>query len=99
MGIKADYSLSVEQAYREAFLYHLHHYANLYNLASCHTNASLPSSPGWVPDWAKDESERFPIVDDITNASGPLPALAAYMEGGVLSAAGVRWHRSGPSRC
>jgi len=86
--IAPDYSLSVTQVYKNAFLIYLQQKNDLHLLGQCRLAQRRADSPSWVPNWSlplKSEHLGFRFL-----ASGQSRSAYKYIESEVLEISGVQ---------
>ena len=87
-SIKVDYSLPVEQVYKDAFLAHTGVTLRLELLKHCNLPKQSTRGPSWVPDWSKAEFTAPILSEQIS--SGLSRAHFKYVSPNVLNVMGVR---------
>lgn len=87
-GIKTDYSLPVEQVYKDTFLAHAAITQRLELLKHCFLATRRTGGPSWVPDWSRTDFAA-PILSEqlSTGLSG---ANFNYIAPSILEVKGVR---------
>lgn len=87
-SIKADYSLPVEQVYKDAFLAHTAVTQRLELLKHCVLAKRSTGGPSWVPDWSKTDFAA-PILSEQLS-TGLSCVHFKYVAPNVLEVVGVR---------
>lgn len=88
-SIVTDYSLSVEQVYKNAFLAHLRATRRLELLKHCDLAKRCIGGPSWVPDWSRTELAA-PILSEQLS-SGISQAHFRYIAPDVLEVVGIQY--------
>ena len=87
-GVKTDYSLPVEQVYKDAFIVHTCVTRRLELLKHCDLAKRSIGGPSWVPDWSKTDFAA-PILSEQLS-TGLSCAHYKYIAHDVLEVVGLR---------
>lgn len=87
-SVKADYSLPLEQVYKDTFLAHASITQRLELLKHCYIAKRSINGPSWVPDWSKTEFAA-PIMSEQL-ATGVSRAHFIYEAPDILRVMGLR---------
>ena len=87
-SVKTDYSLPLEQVYKETFLAHAGITQRLELLKHCVIANRSIGGPSWVPDWSKTDFAAPLISEQL--ATGVSNAHFKYVEPYTLEAVGLR---------